>query len=235
MVEQHTLWTKIKSNGVKFLIGVLLGSLFYSYIFIPKHSTDYYAAEKSFLKAKGGNTIALNEVKKSVFNKPVYEKYKVARAKKQEAFNKLNFEIEREKTFVFPSFHFFWERFGGNTTDFIFGIFVLFMFFTNTKPKEWSYLFTGFYLSTKIFTYIWIFSRLDDFSRFTYYLMTIVSAAVIVYAVYLFTKYRKTRIQKLEAQKAQLQKQKKEIAKFAYINIPDEMNDEMIEVLDKNM
>lgn len=235
----NTIWTKTRKYFLSFIIilvvGLLLSALEYGYKFIPTQSKSLIKADSLFIVAKKANTKALFKVKKNSEGQLVHKNYLAALKKKKSALVNYNVEKENEKVFNFDSIHYFAERFGRNTLNFIFGVFVLYIFFTGKKPGIPSFLFVTFYLSTKFFVYFWIFQKFQDFSTVIYYTLTLLSAIIVVYAMYLLTKHRKSKIQKLEAQKAQLEAQKLEIAKFAYLNVPDEKNDEAVELLTKNM
>lgn len=141
---------------------------------------------------------------------------------------------ESEKVKRFNTIRIFLKEFGGYLGFFFYALFNLYYSLSKRKQNAIN-LIHSYILGICVFFMYWAIQPFEDITKFSYYFISLVSSAMVVYATYLYTKYRKTEIQKLETQKAQLQTQKKEIAKFAYLNVPDDKNDEMIDVLDKHL
>ena len=76
-------------------------------------------------------------------------------------------------------------------------------------------------ISLSIFKFFWIFQQFQDFSKITYYAMTLVSAAVVVLAVYLITKYQDHYINRLKEEVSRL-------AAFSFLHTKQEKKSEML-------
>lgn len=208
--------------------------LFFGFEYYPKHSKGYYTAKKEAKTAIKANNFWLKKIKQKAKGSYEYDNYLKAnkiKSVKVDAYDKIR---ENEKVKRFKTVRIFLKEFG---TYFGFSLYALFNLFQSClkRKKNEIQLFHAYILGVCIFFIYWAIQPFEDLSKLSYYFISVFSTLILMFSVILFVKYRKTRIQKLEAEKAELQKQKKEIAKFAYLNISDEMNDEMIDVLDKNM
>jgi len=209
---------------------ILLVALSYSYKNIDTVSKSYKEANKVFNVAKNKNTLALKEVKKHARGSVVSQKYNDAYIHKKEAFMKLNKEIESQKVFGFDSMHYFWERFGRNSVDILFAVFILFLiikFIPQSKNKiiYWGSLLTSFaYLSTKFFILFWIFKQFQDFSLAAYIFVTFISSFSVVSVMLTLMKYIKT-------EETSLKSNLLDLAKFSFQNTKPEKREEMLDLI----
>ncbi|WP_075344143.1 hypothetical protein [Tenacibaculum agarivorans] len=198
-----TIWTKIKSFFIIIFSSLLVGGLYYSYIFIPRFSDDYIKADKEFLIAKEENTIALSKVKALAKGTKEYNSYLEARKNKKEKLDLFNNAKKRQRFFGFDSFHFFWERFTQNTTILIFAIWVLSITVRDRKKiPKWKFKIRFFiittFISTNMFTYFWIFQKFQDFNKVTYYCLTLLFSYTLGLIVFIFVKNNQTLVNALK-------------------------------------
>jgi hypothetical protein len=203
-----------------------LGISFYSFEFIPDFSEQYYSAEKEAKNAKNINSIALAKVKDYAKGTEVYNAYLEVNKRKKEVFENYNAVVENEKVFGFKSLHFFWERLGLFLGFFMYALYNLYRSFYFERRNAGNKILHGFIISVCVFYFFWIFQTFQDFSKITYYLITILSAAVVVLAVSLVTKYQDHYINKLK-------KNIRDLVAFTFVNTRQDKKDEMIETLEK--
>ena len=226
---------KLTKNIITYLVAILFVTSFFSFEFLKNFSDSYYTAQTEYKNEIKKVKTELEKVKELTKNTPEYAAYKLADSKKNIA-KKEYFRIKKlENFFGFKSFQLFVGEFAPWLTILIYVIYMLIKDFYSHEKKSGTIILHFAVLTGPLFYLYWIFQPFQDLSKFSYYLITALSSLLIVFSVYLFSRYKKTKIQKLEAQKAQLQSQKKEIATFAYLNIPEDKSDEMIDVLDKNL
>lgn len=230
-VQKTQTWTKIKQTIFFVSFSILLGTLFYSYVFIEPFSQEYHDTKKVFDNAKKRNTSALNEIKKSVKGTNVYDNYKLAYKSKKTAYTDFVAAINDQKVNGFDSIHFFWERFGKNTTAFLFCLWVLYLTIRSAdKLNKWIFygrvIIIGVFMSTIFFTYFWIFQRFQDFSKPVYYLMTLATSYFVFLAMYVLFRSTKTKEEKLRSNML-------EIAKFTFKNTKPEKREEMLDMIKK--
>ncbi|WP_299673312.1 hypothetical protein [uncultured Tenacibaculum sp.] len=225
------IWTKIKRVLIVLISSIFIGGLYYSYILIPKFSEAYNEAQKEFNEAKKQNTIALSKVKKLAIGTPEYSEYQNALKVKKEKYNKYVKVINDQKFFEFDSFHFFWEKFGSNTSILIFAIWVLVNTFKDRKRlPEWRFnsrvfLITTF-MSTNMFTYFWIFQEFQDFSRATYFGLTLFLSYSLGFVVYFSLKANESLVKSLK-------KKLFNVSYHAMINCDEDRVDEMAKVINQ--
>ena len=226
-----TIWTKTKRAFILIFCSLVIGGLYYSYIFIPKFSQEYLKAESEFLEAKKQNTIALSKVKKIAEGTPEYADYQLKLKDKKEKFNKYLSEKKEQKVFQFDSFHFFWEEFGGNTSKLLFAIWILILTFKDRKRLPvWRFnsrvfLITTF-MSTNMFTYFWIFQQFRDFSRATYFGLTLFLSYSLGFIVYFSLKANESLVKSLK-------KKLFNVSYHAIINCDEDKVEDMAKVINQ--
>lgn len=234
--EQRILtYQRIKKFLIYFLFCLFSGTVFYVFEFIEPYSNEYIRAKDAAVKANKNNVIQLSKVKDYSKGSEVYNSYIRANNLKKLAVDEFNKVKDKEKVFGFKSLKIFAKEFGMFFGFLCYALFNLIRTFYLEPHNNGAKMYHGFIISVCVFYFFWIFQRFQDFSKVTYYVMTFISAGLVVFAVFLYTKYRKDRINKLETQKMQLKKQKQEIATFTYLHTPEEDKEEMLEVLDKNL
>ena len=220
--DQLLIRTRTKKY-LKYFFALILGTLFYSFEFIPNFSDREYGAEKQVKEAKKINAIALSKVKEYAKGSQAYQDYIKANNQKKEVFKHYNSVIEEEKVFGFNSFQLFWERFGLFLGFFIYALHNLFQSFYFERKNLGNKVLHGFIISVCMFYFFWIFQKFQDFSKVTYYLMTFASAGIVVLAVYLITKYQDHCINKLKETVSRL-------AAFSFLHTKQEKKPEMLEL-----
>lgn len=221
--------TKIKRLSLIILLPLLIGGFFYAHIFIKPNNGSYNEAEATFLKYKAANKKALNEVKHTALNTKEYATYKAVSEKKISALKKLNIIKEEQKIFGFKSLHFFMERFGDTTIKFLFSLYFLFITVKGaSKLNKWTFygrvIIICAFMSTTFFSFFWIFQSFQDFSKITYYIITLLSAYFVFLATRIFVNRTKTNEEKLKAHLM-------EVAKFTFTNTKPEKRQEMINLM----
>lgn len=214
--------TKIKY----FLFALLLALSFYGFNFIKPFNENFYAAKENYNKVNNLNKKALKKIKDAVKGKEVYLNYlKVNSAKKAEL-KKYKSIVKSQEVLGFKSFHFFIERLGLFLGVFLYALYNLFRSFYFDRKNTGVKIIHGFIISVCMFYFFWIFQQFQDFNKATYYLMTIISAVVVVFAVHLITKYQDHRINRLK--KGQF-----ELAKFTFKNTKPEKREEMLDTIER--
>lgn len=231
MDQTIRVWTKTRRILQYVGICFLLLFFFYSYRVVKPFGSQYETDKKAFYLAKKNSTIALNEVKEQAKGTKAYEEYLEARKLQQKAFDKYTATIDSIKVFGFDTFHHFWERFGKNTEDLLFAIWVCYLLFFSPKAKDKIMLYGRVaiclvFISTKIFTYTWIFLKFEDFSLYFYVFMTFISAFTVVWYLYFLFKNKKTKEEVLSEDLMRL-------LKFTFKNTKPEKREEMLSVIEK--
>lgn len=217
----------VKDYYIYVILCVLLTGMFFGFEYLPKHSKEYYTVKKEVKKVIKANNFWLKKLKKKAIGSEEHNNYLTANREKKIAVDKYEALIKYEKVKRFKTIRIFFKEFGSYFGFFLYALFNLFQSFTKRKNNAIK-LFHTYLLGICIFFMYWAVQPFEDLSKFSYYFVSIFSTLIMLTSVFLIVKTRKTKIQKLEAQK-------KEIAKFAYLNIPEDKNDEMIDVLDKNL
>lgn len=226
VTEERPLTQTKTKKYLRYIFALILGISFYSFEFIPDFSEQYYSAEKEAKNAKNINSIALAKVKDYAKGTEVYNAYLEVNKRKKEVFENYNAVVENEKVFGFKSLHFFWERLGLFLGFFMYALYNLYRSFYFERRNAGNKILHGFIISVCVFYFFWIFQTFQDFSKITYYLITILSAAVVVLAVSLVTKYQDHYINKLK-------KNIRDLVAFTFVNTRQDKKDEMIETLEK--
>ncbi|WP_299161928.1 hypothetical protein [uncultured Tenacibaculum sp.] len=223
--ERNQITEKVKKI-FPLLFAIILGVSFYSYQFFDVFSADYNQAIKMHSIEKKKRTKALNKVKAHAEGTELYNNYLKAKKDTDLAYSKFKKVKQEEKVFGFKSFHFFIERLGLFFGFFCYALYNLFRSFYFERKNIGIKVVHGFILSVCLFYFFWIFQQFQDFSKATYILMTITSAAIIVLAVHLITKYQDHRINRLK--KGQF-----ELAKFTFKNTKPEKREEMLNTIER--
>ena len=217
--EKKLITTKVKP----YIIGLICIICFYSYEFINDYSDNYYISINNYKKAKDNRTEALNKVKEFAKGSIVYNKYLDKKSIAEKTWEKHNKIKKEEQFFGFKSLHFFWERFGLFLGIFVYALYNLFLSFSLERKNIGSKVIHGFIVSVCMFYFFWIFQQFQDFSKPTYYFMTFVSAAIIVFAVSLISKYQNLGTNKLKETISRL-------AAFSFLHTKQEKKPEMLEL-----
>ena len=228
MEGQELIQTKTNKKYIKYILAILFGASFFSFEFVPNFSDNYYKAEAKAQEAKKMNAIALSKVKDYAKGTAIYNDYLKANKKKKEVFANYNNIVDKEKVFGFKSFHIFWERFVFTLMIFIYSIYNLFRSFYFERKNVGSKLMHFFVINFCMFYFFWIFQQFQDFSKLTYYLLTIISSAVIVFVVYFITKYQEHYINVLK-------RNYRDLAFFSILNTKKEKQKEVFELIEKNI
>ncbi|WGH75222.1 hypothetical protein P8625_14270 [Tenacibaculum tangerinum] len=154
-----------------------------------------------------------------------------ARKNQKLAFDVYTATIEDNKFFGFDSFHFFWERFGKTTVNFIFCLWVVYVFLFAPKVHDKFTLYCRLavcvtYLFVQMFTYFWILQKFQDFSQAEYVFTAFAFSFVIVYILYKLLKNKRTKEELLHQN---LMK----VAKFTFKNTKPEKREEMLDMIKK--
>ncbi len=211
---------------ITYLVIILCGVMFYSHKFVAPHSKEYKTAQKNHINSKKKRTKALNLVKEYSKGSSEYNNYLLAKIETDKAWEKLKNIKKSEKVFGFRSLHDFLERFGLACFIFIYGMFNLIRSFYYDQKNFSSKLFHVFVISVGFFYFFWVFNKFQDFSKFTYFLVTIFSASFLALGVYLFTKYKQSYINSLKGDI-------REISRFTVLNTKPGKQKEMFSMFDK--
>ena len=191
---RKSITTKIKP----YIIGLICLISFYSFEFIIDFSNEYYFTLGDHKRAKRDKSKILEKLKNQAIGSTVFEEYLNRKRTADAAWEKHNEIKYKEELFGFKSLHFFWERFSLFFGVFIYTLYNLSLSFRYERKNLGSKIVHGLILSVCIFYFFWIFQKFQDFNKFTYYLMTFVSATVIVLAVSLIAKYQHHHINSLK-------------------------------------
>lgn len=224
--DQQLTRTKIKKYFLYIFASLVLVVSFFCFELFPDFSEKYFEAEKQALAAKKNNTVALTKVKNYAKGTPVYEEYLKANKQKKEVFKYYKSVIKDEKFFGFRSIHFFMSKFGCWFGILIYSMFMLFRSYYLERKNFGMKVLHGLMIFTALFYLGWVFQVNQDYSKATYYLMTIFSAFMIVLAVSWITKYK-------EHNQKKLKKYIYDISKVALLNSKPEKRKEVLEVVKK--
>ena len=208
---------------ILYLFCLLLGASFFSFEFFPNFSEDYYSALNEYRSVEKANKLALGLVKKNAMGTPAGDSYEETRALSLEKWNQFETIRNNEKVFGFKSMHFFMERFGLFLGIFMYALYNLLVSFYYERKNLGSKIIHGFILFVCMFYFFWIFQQFQDFSKFTYYIMTFISAAVVVIAVSLISKHQRRYINKLKETISRL-------VAFSFLHTKQEKKQEMLQM-----
>ncbi|CAM1342351.1 membrane hypothetical protein [Tenacibaculum amylolyticum] len=210
------------------LLGILFASLLYAFEFFEKSSEEYILAKKEYLEMKSANKEALTDVKKVAIGTTQYEKYTSVNNDYKKSTEKYKEAIKQEKVFGFDNFQIFAFNLFPIISLLIYFILNLYKSFKN-EPKNLGIKFIhGVFITFAFFKLFWIFKTFQDFSKPTYYLMTIFSAYFVALGVYLINRQQVRRSNKI----------KKKLLKVSYHalkNVKEEKLEEMAKVIEKPM
>lgn len=164
---------------------------------------------------------ALKKVKKFAEGTDVYQQYLIKKENTDRAWQTLLRIKSEERFFGFTNFKQFIGEFGTMLGFFVYALVNLFRSFYFEHRNIGMKFFHGLIISVTMFYFLWIFQQFQDFSKITYYAMTLLSAAVVVLAVYLITKYQDHYINRLKEKVSRL-------AAFSFLHTKQEKKSEML-------
>lgn len=210
------------------LFGVLIVSLLYATEFVENYSSEYTNSQKEFLYWKKENGKALSLVKKNAKGTEVYKDYTKVNAKYNKAKADYNRVKQEEKVSGFKSLQLFLYELLPTIALFAYFLYNLYRSFRLERNSLGPKIIHSILIMFVFFKLFWIFKTFQDFSKPTYYLMTIFSAYFVGLAVFL--------IEKKQAKKSN--KIKKKLLKVSYHalkNVKEEKLEEMAKVIEKPM
>ncbi len=213
--------TKNISKIPPYLVAVLCATSFYLFEFFPDSSSEYAIDKKEHIEAKKKRAIALKKVKKFAEGSEVYSEYLREKLNANKTWEALKNAKRRDRVFGFTNFKQFIGEFGPMLGLFIYALVNLFRSFYFEHRNIGMKFFHGLIISVTMFYFLWIFQQFQDFSKITYYAMTLLSAAVVVLAIYLITKYQDHYINRLKEKVSRL-------AAFSFLHIKQEKKSEML-------
>lgn len=218
---KKTQMTQKLKHSIPYFVSIILVFFYFSYEYIDENSNDFLKARSEYKTNIDSVTVALNEIKKQSLGTVAYSKYQKAVFRKNQS--KLSFKKAKDQqtVFQFKSMKFFLYELGPNLCWFSFLIFITFRSFYFERDNIGVKVLYTVMISLSIFKFFWIFQQFQDFSKITYYAMTLVSAAVVVLAVYLITKYQDHYINRLKEKVSRL-------AAFSFLHTKQEKKSEML-------
>lgn len=226
---QTQITTEEKTHRVRanrklpYIIAIICITSLYSFEFLPDFSEQYNTAVTEYNLAEKANKSALNLVKENAKGTLAGDAYKKTYAVSLEKWKHLKVVQKNEKVFGFKSLQLFVAEFGPMFCFFLYALFNLFKSFSLERKNVGTIILHGLIISGTIFYFFWIFQQFQDFSKPTYYFMTFVSAAIIVFAVSLISKYQNLGTNKLKETISRL-------AAFSFLHTKQEKKPEMLEL-----
>lgn len=224
MVVMTTITNKY--NVVVYLILALAATSFYMHKFIEPYSQEVVDNRKEHISLKKTRDLAYKEMKNNPANSLTVMKYLAAKSEADIAWSTLKKSKKAQKFIGFSSLHDFLERFGLACFIFIYGVFNLVRSFYYDRKNFSSKLFHVFVISVGFFYFFWVFNKFQDFSKATYFLITLVSASFLAVGVYFFTKFKQSYINSLKGDI-------REISRFTVLNTKPGKQKEMFNLFNK--
>ncbi len=224
--EEKNRITRKNRKFVPYIIAVVCITAFYSFEFLENFSDEYTNALNNHAQKKKERTKALGKVKEYAKGSLVYEEYLKAKSEADIAWKEFKNIQKGEEVFGFKSLQLFLAEFGPMFCFFCYALFNLFRSFYFERKNVGMKVLHGLIISGTMFYFFWMFQQFQDFSKVTYYLMTFISAGVVVLAVYLITRYRNHYINTLK-------KNMLDLAKFTFLNTRSEKKGEMLNLMEK--
>ena len=212
--------TKNTSKITPYLLALLCATSFYLFEFFPDSSDELRIAYKKQIEAKKKSSVALEKVKKLAEGSKVHSEYLRERSNADKACENLEKIKNQERFFGFRSIKRFMGEFGLVLGLFIYALINLFRSFYFEHKNIGMKFLHGLIISVAMFYFFWMFEY-SDFSKITYYLMTLLSAGIVVLAVYLITKYQDHYINRLKDKISRL-------VAFSFLHTKQEKKPEML-------
>ncbi|WP_144895174.1 hypothetical protein [Lutibacter sp. Hel_I_33_5] len=225
--EQTTRKARVRNKLAPYLIAVICLTSFYSFEFLPNFSDRYNSALTEYNLAEKKNKAALKIVKDNAKGTVAGDAYAATYAVALEKWNTFKMAKKDERVFAFKSLQLFLGEFGPMFCFFVYAMFMLVRSFKFDKENIALKILHGLIISGTIFYFLWMF-EMSDFPRIIYYLMTLISATIVVWMVWLVKRFTESKVSKLE-------QQRKEIAKFVYLHTKPEAREKMLDLLEKNL
>ena len=223
MTEEKTYSLRASGRLIPYLAAILCITSLYSFEFFPNFSEDYYSALNEYRSVEKANKLALDLVKKNAIGTPAGDRYGETRALSLEKWNQFEAIRNNEKVLGFKSLQLFVAEFGPMFCFFLYALFNLFRSLYFERKNMGMIILHGLIISGTMYYFFWIFQQFQDFSKFTYYVMTFISAAVVVIAVSLISKYQRHYINKLKETISRL-------VAFSFLHTKQEKKQEMLQM-----
>jgi hypothetical protein len=218
--------TKKARNFAYYLLAIVCATSLFSFEFFPDETTEHQEATKLWRADKKERTRTLTKVKELAKGSPEYAAYSKAAKKTNSSYEKLEKVRKEDEFFGFTNKQQFFGEFGPMLCFFIYSLFNLFRSFYFERKNTGAKVFHGIIISGTLFYFFWIFQAFQDFSKITYYSMTLIMGGLVVLAVYLITRYQNHYINRLK-------KNIRDLVAFTFVNTKQEKKEEMIETLEK--
>jgi len=223
--EGKTIIQKIRVF-IPYLFAVLCGVIFFFFELFPANSDDYLEAKSEFNQLKKQNTTALIKVKDAARTTAEYKEYVVINKSKNLAFSKLSNIKKEEAVFGFKNMRVFFYHFGIAIVLFLYGSYNLVRSFYFERKNLGNKVMHGFVINIAMFKFYWVLQSYEDYSFVSYFLMSILSAILMVLTLYYITKYKKSRINELKGDI-------REISRFTVLNTKPGKQKEMFNLFNK--
>ncbi|MCH2218441.1 MAG: hypothetical protein MK076_10300 [Flavobacteriales bacterium] len=197
--------------------------MYFSYEYVSKNSDNYLKARSEYQTDIESATAALNVIMKQVEGTPAYTKYKQTLLKKSESKARFNQAKNEERVFDFKTIRVFLYELGPNICWFVFLVFITFRsFYFEYKNMGVKVLYTVM-ISLTVFKFYYIFQQFQDVSKALYYVLTFLSAGVVVLAISLISKHQRHYINKLKETISRL-------VAFSFLHTKQEKKQEMLQM-----
>ena len=218
--------TKKARSLFYYVLALICATSLFSFEFFPDETVEHIEATKQWRENKKERTIALNKIKELAKGSSDYTTYIEAASKTNQSYARLKQIREEDKFFGFTNKQQFFGEFGPMFCFFMYALFNLFRSFYFERKNKGVKVFHSIIIAGTLFYLFWTFQSFQDFSKISYYLMTFLSAGIVVLAVNLITKYQDHYINKLK-------KNIRDLVAFTFVNTKKEKKDDMIKTLEK--
>ncbi|WBX78322.1 hypothetical protein PG911_08690 [Tenacibaculum ovolyticum] len=134
----------------------------------------------------------MNKLKEFSKESEAYSNYLLSKKITDKAWDELKKVKSNDKVFGFTNLQQFLGEFGWVFGLFIYSVFNILRSLTAINKERGYILLHTTILSITIFYLFWIFQPFQDLSKFSYYLMSILTGVVISCSIYLMSKYKFT-------------------------------------------
>ncbi len=218
--------TRKAKNSHYYVLALICATSLFSFEFFPDETIEHKEVTQEWRKNKKERTNTLAKVKELAKGSPEYIAYIKAAKKTNTSYEKLK-QVRKDNIFFgFTNKQQFFGEFGPMLCFFMYALFNLFRSFYFERKNKGVKIFHGIIIAGTLFYFFWIFQTFQDFSKATYYLMTLLSAGMVVLAIHFITKYQEHYINRLK-------KNLRDLVAFTFVNTKQDKKDAMIKTLEK--
>lgn len=196
--KEEMMITRKARQIIPYIIAVICSTAFFAFEYSPDVTESYKFAKQNHLEKKKARTIALNALKEYGKGSVEYDNYLKEKIATDKAWKELSKVKENDRVFGFTNLQQFLAEFGWVLGVFIYSLFNLLRSFLARSRDFGSIMLHSTLIIIACFYLFWIFQPFQDLSKFSYYLVSILTGILISFSVYFMSLYRFTDVGRLQ-------------------------------------